>query len=137
MGSSLFPQKQVCKAVVEDSLKKGEQSPEGRSWLLQELCCQQLLIHFCLSCLGGLSHNNIRSVGSRKGRSPAPSRRGEGMTPHKVALLPALALGRKHQGSRAQEQAAEDTVFLRWWQILEKGQKLDQEVGTYAKQAQG
>lgn len=28
-----FPQKQVCRAVVEDSLKKGEQSPEGEGLL--------------------------------------------------------------------------------------------------------
>lgn len=82
---------------------------------------------------GPPAHNNIRSVGSCGGRSPA--QREEGGTYHKVALLPVPALGRNALCFWAWDQAAEDTVFCGWWQILEKGQKLGQETVTYANQA--
>lgn len=34
-------------------------------------------------------------------------------------------------------QDALDAVFQGWWQVLEKGQKLDQKTATYANQALG
>lgn len=122
--------------MEEDSLKKGKQSPRGRSWLRQELCCQQLLIRSCWICPGGLPHNNARSQeGWQLWREkPAPSQREEDGTSRKVPSSQ-LPLGRNSFGFWA--QAAEDAVFRGWWQILEKGQKMGQETGTYANEVWG
>ena len=138
----MLAQKEVCKAVEEDSLKKGKQSPRGRGWLLQELRCQQLLIHSCRSCLGGLPRTiTLGVLAAAEGEAPLP------LAGRKVRLLarllssqPLLAVGREPRigGARGPGNSLLRTQCSRGrWQILEKGQKLGQETETYANQAPG
>lgn len=67
------------------TLKKGKQSPRGRNRLLQEHCRQQLLIHACWICPGGLPcRRTWRVLTAADWRSPDPSQGG------KVGLLTRL-----------------------------------------------
>lgn len=95
--------------------EEGQTVPEGAEPVAAGALLPAIINSLLLELSWGPpAHNNIRSVGSCGGRSPAPSQREEGATPCKVAFLPGsalLALERNHQCWRASEQVAEDAVF--------------------------
>lgn len=92
--------------------EEGQTVPEGVELLVPGALLPAIINSLRLALSWGPpAHNSIRSVGSCGGRRPAPPGNEEDVTPRKVALLPAPALGRDDQCLRAWEQAAEDTVF--------------------------
>lgn len=115
----LFPKKKVCKAVVEESLKKGKQSLRGWSWLLQEPGCQQLLIPSFWSCLGGLLCTITLECWQLRWEMPCSLSEGGRCDSLQGCSPPTLR--RNHQcWAPGSGLLRTDAVFPGWWHILRR-----------------